>query len=106
MASTWWPGLPRSPAGHSPNKQRGAPPPYFVLWAHHLQEDLLGSGSGVSTDQTHATEADFGDVERHLTVGKGTGACEGGGALPIRSGEAYLYAQSLLWYCTPGWGLD
>ena len=39
-------------------------------------------------------EAGSGDVEQHLTVGKGTGACEGGGALPVRSGGTYLYAVS------------
>ena len=110
MASAWWPGLPRSPVGHSPNKLRGTPP-LFIPWAHHLWEDPLGSGaqphgwqrrSGVSTDQTRAAEAGSGDVERHLAVGKVTGAFEGGGALSVRSGGAYLHAQSQLWYRTPG----
>ena len=52
--------------------------------------------SGVSTDQTWAAEARSGDVERHLAVGKETGACEGGGALSVRSGRAYLHTVSAL----------
>ena len=67
---------------------RRGTPSLFIPWAHHLWEDLLGLGakphgwqqrSGVSTDQTRAADAGSGDVERQLTVGKGTGACEGGG---------------------------
>ena len=42
-------------------------------------------------DETQAAEASFGDVERHLSGGKGARGCEGGGALPIRSGGAHLY---------------
>uniref|UniRef100_A0A8C5CGF6 Reverse transcriptase domain-containing protein n=1 Tax=Gadus morhua TaxID=8049 RepID=A0A8C5CGF6_GADMO len=45
MASAWWPGLPRSPVGHSPNKLRGTPP-LFIPWAHHLWEDPFGSSRG------------------------------------------------------------
>ena len=73
-----------------------AQPPFFLR-----AQDLLGSAvtSGVTTDRTR--EAGSGDVDRHLTVGKGTGACEGGGTLPIRSGGAYLHAQSQLWNCPP-----
>uniref|UniRef100_A0A8C5FFM2 Endonuclease/exonuclease/phosphatase domain-containing protein n=1 Tax=Gadus morhua TaxID=8049 RepID=A0A8C5FFM2_GADMO len=40
MASAWWPGLPRSPVGHSPNKLRGTPP--LIPWAHHLWETRWG----------------------------------------------------------------
>ena len=41
-------------------------------------------------DWTQAAEAGSGDVERHLSGGKGAGVCEGGGVLPIRSGGAHL----------------
>ena len=49
-----------------------------------------GGRQSVSTDQTQAAEASFGEVERRLSGGKGAGACEGGGALPIRCGGAHL----------------
>ncbi|KAJ8014285.1 hypothetical protein DPEC_G00038670 [Dallia pectoralis] len=40
-ASVWWPGLPRSPAGHSPNEIRGISL-LSILWAHHSQEQPQG----------------------------------------------------------------
>ena len=46
-----------------------------------VRSHMGGSEGGVSTDQTQAAEAGSGDVECHLAVGKGTRACEGGGAL-------------------------
>ena len=45
-------------------------------------------------DQTQAAEAGSGDIERHLAGGDGAGTGAGGGALPVGSGGAYLYAQS------------
>ena len=42
--SVWWPGLPRSPAGDTPKKERGTPL-LSILWAHHLREEPLGSGA-------------------------------------------------------------
>ena len=85
-ASAWWPGLPRSPAGHSPNEIRG----HTILsttWAHHPRPDAVGSGAlpdgwqrhqNFWTDQTRAAEADFRDVERLYADGEGTGPGAGG----------------------------
>ncbi|KAK5865692.1 hypothetical protein PBY51_019941 [Eleginops maclovinus] len=44
-ASVWWPGLPRSPAGHSLKKQRGQHLRFPVPRAHHLRETAMGSGA-------------------------------------------------------------
>ncbi|KAK5933394.1 hypothetical protein CgunFtcFv8_013880 [Champsocephalus gunnari] len=44
-ASVWWPGLSRSPAGHSPKRQRGQHLRFSVPRAHHLRETAMGSGA-------------------------------------------------------------
>ena len=44
-ASVWWPGLPRSPARHSPKRQRGQHLRFSVPRAHHLRVRCQKGGS-------------------------------------------------------------
>ena len=47
---------------------------HAIPWPHHLREEPLGGNEDMLPG---------GDVERHLSGGKGAGACVGGGMLSV-----------------------
>ena len=82
--SARWPGLPRSPPGQrgTPPLRPVGPPPagrtagvgYAAIW---VAVEVRG------LDGPDPAEAGSGDLEPHLSVGKGTGACEGSGSWSV-----------------------